>query len=151
MMANLIGSLLCSLMLVACSFGQAVQQKHDVQTNTLIALERMWNQAQLTRDVGAIRTLLSERFINTEWDGAVSGRDRFLADIRDPRFKPSIMSTEDMKVELYETTAVVTGRYHTKGTSQGKPYDHVGRFTDTWIFVSGSWQCVASHTSLVKQ
>ena len=38
-----------------------------------------------------------------------------------------------------------------KGTYQGKPYNHVGRFTDTWVLDLGKWQCVASHTSLLKK
>jgi ketosteroid isomerase-like protein len=56
-----------------------------------------------------------------------------------------------MKVDLYGTAAVVTGTYHAKGTYQGKPYDHFGRFTDTWVFANGKWQCVASHTSFLKK
>jgi hypothetical protein len=27
----------------------------------------------------------------------------------------------------------------------------VGRFTDTWFQDLGKWQCVASHTSLIKK
>jgi hypothetical protein len=46
---------------------------------------------------------------------------------------------------------VVTGAYHTKGTTHGKPFDHYGRFTDTWIAEGGRWVCVASHTNLVKK
>ena len=30
-------------------------------------------------------------------------------------------------------------------------YEHFGRFTDTWMLENGRWQCVASHTSLVKK
>jgi hypothetical protein len=40
---------------------------------------------------------------------------------------------------------------HTQGSYQGKPYDHVGRFTHTWVQDLGKWQCVASHTSLMKK
>ena len=125
-------------------------QNVDAQSSNILALERMWNQAQLTRDVTAIQNLVADRFIDTEWDGSVSNREQFLADIRDPQYQPSVMSTQDMRVDLYGNTAVVTGRYHIKGVSQGKPYEHNGRFTDTWILFNGSWKCVASHTSLVK-
>jgi len=27
----------------------------------------------------------------------------------------------------------------------------MGRFTDTWVLDMGKWQCVASHTSLLKK
>jgi hypothetical protein len=31
---------------------------------------------------------------------------------------------------------------------KGKPWERRGRFTDTWIFISGRWQCAASHFSV---
>jgi hypothetical protein len=118
---------------------------------SLIALERMWNQAQVNRDAPAIASMIGNHFINTEFDGEVSSRGKFLEDFADPQFKPSLMNITNVEVEFYNVTAVVTGDYHTKGTSGGKPYDHNGRFTDTWIFQDGKWLCVASHSSLVKK
>jgi hypothetical protein len=61
------------------------------------------------------------------------------------------MNVEGMKVTFYQTTAIVIGDYHTKGSYMGKPYDHVGRFTDTGVFQGGRWVCVASHSSLQKK
>lgn len=116
----------------------------------LIALERMWNQAQLSRDATAVSAMIGDKFINTEWDGEVSDRGQFLADFADPKFQPSIISIADVKVEMYSSTAIVTGNYHTKGTYGSKAYEHFGRFTDTWVYMDGKWLCVASHTSLKK-
>jgi hypothetical protein len=61
------------------------------------------------------------------------------------------MNVDGMKVNFYQNTAVVIGNYHAKGTYQGKAYDHLGRFTDTWVFQKGKWVCVASHSSLLKK
>jgi ketosteroid isomerase-like protein len=61
------------------------------------------------------------------------------------------MTIQDVKVTLYRDTAIVVGVYHAKGSSSGKPYEHLGRFTDTWIYQNGKWECVASHTSLLKK
>jgi ketosteroid isomerase-like protein len=95
--------------------------------------------------------MIGDKFVNTEWDGEVSERGKFLADIADPRFNASTLTIQDVKVILYKDTAVVAGIYHTKGTSQGKLYEHVGRFTDTWVFQDARWLCVASHTSLLQK
>jgi ketosteroid isomerase-like protein len=89
--------------------------------------------------------------VNTEWDGEISNKQQFLADIKDPRFKPTALNIQDVKMNFFGDTAVVTGIYHASGTYQGKPYDHMGRFTDTWVMDLGKWQCVASHTSLLKK
>ena len=143
----------CSLALLVIStsaFGQVSDETHS-REQELIALERLWNEAQVHRDSGALATMIGDKFVNTEWDGEVSERGKFLADIADPQFKVSKLDIQDVKVVLYKDAAVVAGIYHTKGTVQGKPYEHTGRFTDTWVLQDARWQCVASHTSLLQK
>jgi ketosteroid isomerase-like protein len=123
----------------------------DPQETKLLVLEHMWNEAQVQRDAHALDGMIAQQFINTEYDGEVSDREKFLADIADPQYQPSSMTLHDMKVTLYKETAVIAGIYHAKGTFNGKPYDHTGRFTDTWVLDNGRWLCVASHTSLLKK
>jgi hypothetical protein len=137
------------LALATFAAAQAPTTVSYTQAN-LIALERMWNQAQVSRDSIAVASMIGDKFINTEYDGEVSNRGQFLADFADPKFKPSLMNIENVAVEMYPNTAVVTGDYHTKGVYGTKPYEHFGRFTDTWVYQDGKWLCVASHTSLKK-
>jgi len=137
--------------MLALGPGRLVAQQADPRESKLVVLERLWNEAQVNRDSSALDALVSSRFVNTEWDGELSDKQKFLADIKDPHFRPSLANIQDVKVNFFRDTAVVTGIYHTQGTYQGKPYDHVGRFTDTWVMDLGKWQCVASHTSLLKK
>jgi ketosteroid isomerase-like protein len=137
-----------SLLALGCL---ARAQQADPRESKLLILERMWNEAQVNRDSQALDQLVSSRFVNTEWDGSVSDKQHFLSDIRDPLFKPTLTTIQDVRMNFFGDTAVVTGTYHTAGTYQGKPYDHVGRFTDTWVLDMGRWQCVSSHTSLIKK
>jgi len=142
---------LCRCLLLGLgSIGLAAQQS-DPRESKLLVLEHLWNEAQVNRDAPALNALVSSRFINTEWDGELTNKQKFLAEIKDPHFKPTLLTIQDVKMNFFGDTAVVTGIYHTQGTFQGKPYDHVGRFTDTWVQDLGKWQCVASHTSLVKK
>jgi ketosteroid isomerase-like protein len=146
MCAQILGCLALSI------FGTTQVADSDPRSakNTLVRLERLWNEAQVNRDARAIRSMIGEHFINTEYDGEVSNRDKFLADFADPEYQPSAINIDNVEVELYDDVAVVTGAYHTKGTYHRKPYEHFGRFTDTWIRRNEKWQCIASHTSLVK-
>ena len=141
----------CWCALIALASVAARGQQSDPRETKLFVLERLWNEAQVNRDSSALDALVSSKFINTEYDGEVSDKQKFLADIRDPLFKPTQATIQDLKVNFFAETAIVTGVYHTKGSYEGKPYDHVGRFTDTWINDGGKWQCVASHTSLLKK
>ncbi|HVO62022.1 MAG TPA: nuclear transport factor 2 family protein [Terriglobales bacterium] len=139
----------CSMLLAAAAWAQSTPA--DAREAKLVALERMWNEAQVTGDSSALAAMVADPFTNTEYDGQVSDRQKFLAGIRDPQFKASFMNIQDVKVSFFQNTAIVTGIYHTKGQYSGKPYEHFGRFTDTWINQSGTWMCVASHSSLIKK
>ena len=137
--------------LLSAGVALAAAQQADPRESKLMVLERLWNEAQVNRDSAALDALVSSRFVNTEWDGELSDKQKFLADIKDPLFKPTLAHIQDVRMNFFGETAVITGVYHTVGTYQGKPYDHVGRFTDTWVLDQGKWQCVASHTSLLKK
>jgi len=143
----------CCLLLALISLSQAAAQKSkdDSQETKLVIMEHLWNEAQVNRDAGVLDAMIGSQFINTEYDGEVSDKAKFLADIKDPQFKPTSLTIQDVKVNMYADAAVVVGIYHTKGMYQNKPYEHFGRFTDTWIYSEGRWQCVASHTSLLKK
>lgn len=148
MLRSTIAVFLCAAAMTGAGHAQ---DDSSTKKTRLIALERMWNQAQMNRDSIAIASMIGDRFVNTEYDGEVSSRGKFLADFADPHFKPSLMSIQNLDVQLYDTTAIVTGDYHTKGVSGGRPYEHFGRFTDTWVSQEGRWVCIASHSSLVKK
>jgi ketosteroid isomerase-like protein len=142
---------ICWCLLLALGSVAMAAQQADPRENHLLVLERLWNEAQVNRDSAALEALVSSRFVNTEWDGELTNKQKFLAEIKDPHFKPTLLTIQNVKMNFFGETAVVTGVYHTQGTFQGKPYDHVGRFTDTWVQDLGKWQCVASHTSLLKK
>jgi len=99
----------------------------------------------------ALDTLVGDRFVYTDYDGTVMNKSRFMADIKDPAFHATLIANEDVDVYLYPSAAIVTGTYHTKGAYKGRPFDHWGRFTDTWIRQNNQWQCVASHTNLISK
>jgi ketosteroid isomerase-like protein len=143
----------CCILLTLAPIGQVAAQKvkDDSQETKLLVMEHLWNEAQVNRDARALDAMIGAAFVNTEYDGEVSDKTKFLNDIKDPHFNISSLTIQDLKVSMYGDSAVVVGIYHAKGTYQSKPYEHFGRFTDTWVFTEGRWQCVASHTSLLKK
>jgi len=123
----------------------------DANEGKLLALENAWNQAQLQRDASTLKSLVGEKFIYTDTDGSIMNKAQFLEDAKDPAYKPTLATNENVRVDLYQNAAVVSGTYHTKGTYKAKPFDHHGRFTDMWIYENGLWQCMASHTTLIQK
>jgi ketosteroid isomerase-like protein len=143
-----------SIALLACSFAAMAQgptQNTKAERSKLIAFENAWNQAQIHHDGPALERLVADTYVYTDWDGTVMNRAQFIADAKDPSTEVKSAANSDVDVYFYPGVAIVTGAYHTKGTSHGKSFDHRGRFTDTWILKDGQWVCVATHTNLVRK
>jgi hypothetical protein len=128
----------------------SVESPHGSES-LLLALENAWNRAQLNHDSKALGGLVADSFISTDNDGTFMTRAQFLADNMDLSYAPSLMANKDERVFMYQNAAVVAGIYHAKGLNKGKPFDHYGRFTDTWVYLNGKWLCVATHTSALKR
>jgi hypothetical protein len=141
--------LICLSIVIGHAQSPAKDSNPDV--DRLIALENAWNQAQLHHDAKALNDLVSSSFVYTDTDGTVMNKAQFMADLRDPSYRATLITNDNMRVFPYENVAIVIGKYHTKGVYKGKPFEHFGRFTDSWIHQNGKWQCIASHTSLVKK
>ncbi len=116
----------------------------------VVALENVWNQAELHLDTHAIESILTDDFVLTTFDGSVQTKGLYVASVKDKDYHPTILASTNMKIHLYGNTAIVTGDYHEKGTQKGKPFEHKGRMTDTWVKNNGKWMCAASALTEVK-
>lgn len=121
----------------------------EADKSRILALENAWNQAEEHKDAGALDALLADSLVYVDYDGTYMNKSEFMAAIKEPSLHPEQIVNEAMTAHVYGDSAVVTGIYHEKGISAGKPYLRRGRFTDTWVRVNGTWQCVASQSTLV--
>jgi ketosteroid isomerase-like protein len=136
------------LVLASLALGQGISRAQGDETK-IIALENLWNQMQLNHDAEAMGKLLDEDFVFTDYDGTVMSKEQFLESIRDKSYQLTVEASENMKLHRHGDTVVVVGATHEKGTFKGKPYQHQGRFTDTWMKKNGQWLCIASQLSLI--
>jgi ketosteroid isomerase-like protein len=136
-------------LLLAVPFGAppATAQGSDAAAK-ILALENKWNTAYQQRDVAAMSSILADDFIITVEDGNTYSKSGYIAHAGDTRTKVDVSELLDMKVRLHGNTAVVTGQYHEVGTEKGKRYEYHDRLTDTWMFLDGRWQVIASHYSV---
>jgi ketosteroid isomerase-like protein len=121
------------------------------EKSMILALENAWNQAELHHDAGAVDAIVAETFISVDHHGHLQNKAQYIADLKDTSFSPEQISNTDTSVYVYGNTAIVTSAYRTKGTDGGKPFVHHGRFTDTWVNMSGKWKCVANQETLVSE
>jgi len=117
----------------------------------LRALETAWNHAEQSKDAAALGQLLADSFVYVDYDGTLMNKKQYLASTVSDEVQNEQINNEGMTIQVYGDAAVVNGTYRDKGLEKGKPFSRHGRFTDTWIFRNGAWQCVASQSTLVKQ
>jgi ketosteroid isomerase-like protein len=117
-------------------------------SSKIIAMENLWNRAELDNDGAAVRLLLADDFVMTVAEGVTYNKAQIVASVADKSYRPELLQSTDLVVHAYGGTAVVTGAYYEKGVDKGKPWERRGRFTDTWMNLNGKWQCIASHFSV---
>jgi ketosteroid isomerase-like protein len=117
----------------------------------LIAAESNWVTAELHHDSAGLNRLMSDDLVMTETDGSVIDKAQEIAFAGDSNARLEVLETHDMKVHIHGDTAVVVGAFHEKGIYHSKPFEHKGRFTDTWIRQKGMWRCIASQFSIPVQ
>ena len=138
--------LLLSSLALPAAFAQS-----EGDESQIIALENLWNQMQIAHDANAMGQMLDPDFILTDYDGSVLTKPQFLASMRDKSNQLTVEVSQDMKLYRHGDTVIVIGATHEKGTLKGKPYEHHGRFTDTWIKRDYRWLCIASQLALIPK
>jgi ketosteroid isomerase-like protein len=137
------------ILLIVVALALAGQKSVSDDGGRILALENAWNHALESKDAKALEMVLASAFVSIDIDGSVSSKSEFLASIKSPDYQPSQAVTEQSNVQVYGDAAVVVGTFRVKGTEKGKPYVHRERFVDTWIKIDGTWQCVATTSTLI--
>jgi ketosteroid isomerase-like protein len=119
------------------------QEKSDA--STVRALEEKWTESYKQHNIDILSSLLAEDFVITIEDGSVYSKAGYISHSADASTHVQVAELSDLKVRIHGDTAIVTGAYHEKGQSSGKPYEYHDRLTDVWIKAGGKWQVVASH------
>lgn len=148
-------NLRCCLMLVALTMigasGLAQQSSsQDGEAARVLALETLWNQAEVDKDTSALSNLLADDFIFVDVDGSFSQKADFLTSVKNRLEKIDTIGNDSVATYVYNGAVIVSGTYREKGSLNGKAYTHKGRFTDTWVRQGSSWICVASQSTLIQ-
>ena len=136
--------LLCAGLLPARAQGSPDVEK------AISDLEYKWAAGQKDGKPEVVAPLLADRFVNTDTDGKVSGKDALLAGLKGGQWEQNGIS--DVKVIVFGHVAIATGAWSGKGVDgDGTKVDRHERWTDTWVRMPGGlWQCVASQQTATK-
>jgi ketosteroid isomerase-like protein len=143
--------LTAGLVVLSCTVFSIAQDssKQASEEGRLRALESAWNHAEQSKDAAALNQLLADSLVYVDYDGSLLNKKEFLESTLHNSIEQEQINNDGMTVYVYGNAAVVTGVYRDKGIDKGKAFSRRGRFTDTWIKQNGTWQCVASQSTLI--
>jgi ketosteroid isomerase-like protein len=139
------------LMVLALLLQAQDRSKPSDAEGRILALETAWNHAEQAKDAAALDQLLANSLVYIDYDDSIMTKGEFLAEVTAVDLHPSQIINDEMTAHVYGDAAIVTGTYREKGVLKGKPYLRHGRFTDTWVKLDGTWQCVASQSTLISK
>jgi ketosteroid isomerase-like protein len=126
---------------------QTAADRTDAQS--LIRLERSWNEAFYRKDVSFLDGVLADEFIATYEDGSQGDKAKEISLTRDFNQQVDSAEQDEFRVKLYGDTAVVWFSLHLIGPRQGQPVQVDMRYVDVFIWRANRWQCVSSHSTRV--
>src|SRR6187399_172289 len=139
-------SALCITSLVLAVAATGVAQKESVE-ETIKKLDNERIQAQIHADAVALDRIYADDFIGVGPSGTVRTKPQVIADFTSADLKFQSITTDEVKVRVYENTAVETGLSTMVGQDKGKAVPRDTRFTRVWVKQEGRWRLVANHYS----
>jgi uncharacterized protein (TIGR02246 family) len=119
------------------------------EEQALFQIEREWADAMVKRDTANV-----EKYIGKEWmftyDGQVTPRAQFLADLKSGAYKFESLVMRDVSVRVFGDVAIVTMIGDMKGTYKGTDISSSARGTDFFVKRDGRWQCVSTQNTTIK-
>lgn len=109
-------------------------------------LVRQWDEASVKGDAATLDRLLADEFT---FVGGVR-KSAYLESVKAKSADTYVESavSDEIQVQIYGNTAVVTAVDTIKGKSRGQPYENKYLYMDVWVKRSGRWQCVKVYSAL---
>ncbi len=118
-------------------------------THELMQVGRDWDKAIETNDVNEMSRYMDDSWVIVGSDG-INSKNNFLDLVRSGDLQHSKMDFEDLRVEIYDNTAVVTSKGTSAGTYKEMPFSFYEWTTSVFLKRNGSWLCVLTTITPAK-
>ena len=129
--------------LLATLFGQSSGNRESADAITKI--EEEFGLALIQNDAEKIGSFLADDWIVVGPDGTITDKARFLSVIQSGTLSHQNMDSQDIRVRIYGTTAIVTALISSKAKYINQEFTTRERATDVFVKRDGRWQCVITH------
>src|SRR5215468_9967021 len=138
------------LTVVPLAVGQKQSARGSDRTSVEETIRRLDNeriQAQIHADATALDRIYAADFIGVGPSGTVRTKPQVISDFTSGDLKFQSITTDEVQVRVYGTTAVETGLSTMIGRDKGQTVPRDTRFTRVCVKQQGGWRLVANHYS----
>jgi ketosteroid isomerase-like protein len=137
------------LTVLAVAASATAQGSDRKNAQSLIQLERSWNEAFYRKDVSFLERVLADEFIATYEDGSQGDKVKEISLTKAFNQQVDSARQDDFVVKRYGDTAVVWFTLHLLGPREGQQVAVDLRYVDVFVWRANRWQCVSSHSTKV--
>lgn len=137
-----------ALLTISARDFRTVDQARAAETE-LRRLVRVWDEAMVKNDAGALDRLLADEFAFVDGPNKAQYLNAIKMTSANTRVESAVSS--DVEVQVFGDSAIVLGLDTIKGKNNGEPYEHVYRYLDVWIKRDNRWQCVKVYSNLLRR
>lgn len=116
----------------------AAQNKGSATEPEIMRIEQEMLAALLKGDSGPSERYLADNYVITGPDGLSMGKAQSIGDLKSGNLKLQSASLDNLRMQAYGDTAIVTYSSNDKGTYKGKDISGTTRWTDVFRQTKGS-------------
>ena len=95
------------------------------------------------------RRVYGDDFVGTSPNGTVVDRAALIASIQNSLATYATFIATNVRVRIYQDTAVVTSVWSARGTQDGRSFSRQSRVIQIYVYGQSGWQVVASQETLL--
>lgn len=123
--------------------------ENEAKQEELLNLEKEMARALQWNTGTLFRRVYGDDFVGILPSGQVLNKTAWIAAVENSGVQYSSFIASDIRVRLYEDTAVVTCMWSARGTKNGRTFSRQSRVTHVYVYGQRGWQAVASQETLL--
>ncbi|HTC40160.1 MAG TPA: nuclear transport factor 2 family protein [Candidatus Acidoferrales bacterium] len=142
---------------VSCSWAQQqsaaelreIAKENDAKQEELINLERETVRAIQWNNGSLFRRIYGDDFVGVMPTGQIKDKTGWISSIENSDIKYTSFIASDIRVRMFQDTAVVTCLWSSRGIRGGQNFSRQLRVTHVYVYGQRGWQAVASQETLL--
>lgn len=132
------------------AFAQGKRASNGVE-QALLKLEQQWEDALIKSDVPALEKLYDDGLIYTHSNGSVDNKSVYIGNIKSGATKYQSMKRNDIKVNVYGNSALVSCHWEVHVLARGNQIDTIARYLHVYVKQKDGWKMVAHQSTRITQ